>query len=175
MRDDLIAVNLAAVEARFHTEAANQVEKALELCTDDVVWESPVRNLVFHGKAATGENYRRMFASFQVEEFRCLKRFATEDRVVDETIATLVLVGDTVENAPVPVGSKVQIRLLHIFDMRGGKISRELVFEDWKVIQPAVQELSFNVGKSVARSIKALGSGIILPQASYASPSSLRR
>jgi ketosteroid isomerase-like protein len=175
MRDDLIAANLAAVEAHFHSEAVNDVEKALELYTDDVVWESPVRNLSFHGKAAAAENYRKMFASFRIEEFRCLERFATENRVVDDSIATLVLVGDTVKNAPVPVGSKVQIRLLHIFDMREGKISRELVFEDWKVIQPAIQELSFSVGKSVARSIKALGSGIILPQASYASPSNLRR
>ena len=175
MREDLIAANLAAVEAHFHSEAVNEVEKALDLYTDDIVWESPVRNLVFRGKEAAGENYRKMFASFKIEEFRCVERFATEDRVVDDSISTLVLVGDTVENAPVPVGSKVQIRLLHIFEMREGKISRELVFEDWKVIQPAVQELSFNVGNSVARSVKALGRGIILPQVSYASQSNLRR
>ena len=175
MREDLTAANLAAIEAHFHSEAVNEVEKALDLYTDDIVWESPVRNLVFRGKEAAGENYRKMFASFKIEEFRCVERFATEDRVVDDSIATLVLVGDTVENAPVPVGSKVQIRLLHIFEMREGKISREVVFEDWKVIQPAVQELSFNVGNSVARSVKALGRGIILPQVSYSSQSNLRR
>ena len=175
MREDLIAANLAAVEAHFHIEAVNEVEKALDLYTDDIVWESPVRNLVFRGKEAAGENYRKMFASSKIEEFRCIERFATEDRVVDDSIVTLVLVGDTFENAPVPVGSKVQIRLLHIFEMREGKISRELAFEDWKVIQPAVQELSFNVGNSVARSVKALGRGIILPQVSYASQSNLRR
>jgi ketosteroid isomerase-like protein len=67
MSEQVIEANLAAVEAHFHSEAANEVEKALELYTDDIVWESPARDLVFRGKEATGENYRRMFASFQVE------------------------------------------------------------------------------------------------------------
>ena len=149
MTDELIAANLAAVEAHFHSEATNEVEKALELYTDDIVWESPARDLVFRGKEATGENYRRMFASFKVEEFRCLQRFATEERVIDDSVATVRIVGDGVENAPAPVGSKVEIRLLHVFEMRGGKISRELVFENWKVIEPAVNQMPY--AASVAR------------------------
>ena len=167
MKKELVAKNLAVVEAHFHSEAANEVERALELYTDDVVWESPTRNLVFRGKEATGQNYRRMFASFRVEEFRCLERFATEDRVVDDSVAIVTLKGDTVQNAPVPVGSKVEIRLLHIFDMRGGKIERELVFENWKVLRPAVQELSFKIS-SFGSPFKALGSGIILSPSSSA-------
>ncbi|HEX8500033.1 MAG TPA: nuclear transport factor 2 family protein [Pyrinomonadaceae bacterium] len=143
MSEELIAANLAAVEAHFHSEASNEVEKALELYTDDIVWESPARDLVFRGKEATGENYRRMFGSFKVEEFRCLQRFATEDRVIDDSVATVVLVGDGVENAPAPVGSKVEIRLLHVFEMRDGKISRELVFENWRVIAPAVPRMPY--------------------------------
>ncbi|MCA1564416.1 MAG: nuclear transport factor 2 family protein [Acidobacteria bacterium] len=139
MRQELIAANLATVEAHFHSEAANEVEHALELFTEDVVWESPARNLIFHGKAAAGENYRKMFSSFRVEDFRTLQRFATEDRVVDDSVITVVLAGDGVENAPAPVGSKVEIRLLHVFEMRDGKISRELVFENWRVIEPALE------------------------------------
>lgn len=149
MNEQLIAANLAAVEAHFHSEATNEVEKALELYTDDIVWESPARDLVFRGKEATGENYRRMFSSFKVEEFRCLQRFATEERVLDDSVATVRIVGDGVENAPAPVGSKVEIRLLHVFEMRGGKISRELVFENWKVIEPAVSRTPY--AASVAR------------------------
>ena len=143
VREELIAANLAAVEAHFHSEAANEVEKALELYTDDVVWESPARDLFFRGKEATGENYRRMFSSFKVEEFRVMERFATEDRVVDDSVATVVLTGDGVENAPAPVGSRVEIRLLHVFEMREGKISRELVFENWKVLEPAVSQVPY--------------------------------
>lgn len=149
MREELIAANLAAVDAHFHSEAANEVEKALELYTDDIVWESPARDLVFRGKEATGENYRRMFGSFKVEEFRCLQRFATEERVVDDSVATVVLVGGGVENAPAPVGSKVEIRLLHVFEMREGKISRELVFESWRIIQPPVSRIPYAASMSL--------------------------
>ena len=152
MREDLIAANLATVEAHFHSEATNEVEKALELFTEDIIWESPARNLLFHGKEAAGENYRKMFSSFRVEGFRNLQRFATEDRVVDDSVITVVLAGDGVENAPVPVGSKVEIRLLHVFEMREGKISRELVFENWRVIQPAVSQIPYEVSTSVSSS-----------------------
>lgn len=141
MRDELIAANLAAVEAHFHSEATNEVEQALELFTDDIVWESPVRNLLLRGKAETGDNYRKMFSSFKVEGFRTLDRFATEDRVVDDSLITVELVGDGVVNAPVPIGSKVEIRLLHIFEMREGKISRELVLENWRLIEAGVVRL----------------------------------
>lgn len=148
-REELIAANLAAVEAHFHTEATGEVEKALELYTDDIAWESPARSLVFHGKEATGAMYRRMFDSFQVEEFRCLQRFATEDRVVDDSVARVVLAGDGVINAPAPVGSRVEIRLLHVFEMRAGKISRELVFESWRILEEAEGELPYAADTSL--------------------------
>ena len=130
--------NLKVVEAHFHSEATDEIEKALELYTDDILWESPTRKLELHGKQETADNYRRMFSSFKVEEFKCLQRFATEERVVDDSVATVWLVGDGVLNAPVPVGSKAEIRLLHVFEMRDGKISRELVFENWKVLEQPV-------------------------------------
>lgn len=142
-REELIEANLAAVEAHFHTEATGEIDRALELYTDDIVWESPARELVFHGKEATGEMYRRMFDSFRVEEFRCLQRFATEERVVDDSVATVVLAGDGVLNAPAPVGSRVEIRLLHVFEMRAGKISRELVFESWRILEEAVGRVPY--------------------------------
>ena len=142
-REELIAANLAAVESHFHTEATGEIEKALEGYTEDIVWESPARSLVFRGKEATGAMYRRMFDSFQVEEFRCLQRFATEERVVDDSVATVVLAGDGVLNAPAPIGSKVEIRLLHVFEMREGKISRELVFESWRTIEEAAGHMPY--------------------------------
>ena len=150
MREELIAANLAAVEAHFHSEAANEVDRALELFTDDIVWESPARNLFFRGKEAAGENYRRMFDSFAVEGFETLQRFATEERVVDDSVVTVTLVGDGVANAPVPVGTRVEIRLLHVFEMRGGKISRELVFENWRVLQPAAGRMLHDAGAAHA-------------------------
>ncbi len=85
------------------------------------------RGLHLRGKEEAGENYRKMFASFAVEGFQTLQRFATEDRVADDCIVTAVLTGDGFVNAPASVGSKVEIRLLHLFEMREGKISLEPV------------------------------------------------
>ena len=62
---DRIAANMATVEAHFHSEADDEVDKALDLYTDDIVWEAPARRLIFRGKQAVADNYRKMFASIQ--------------------------------------------------------------------------------------------------------------
>ncbi len=130
----IAAANIALVEAHFHSEALNDVEKALELYTDDIIWEAPARNLIFKGKRAVGANYRKMFASARDIEFRTLQRFATENRVTDDSIVTFQLTGDGFVNFPLPVGSKVEMRLVHIFEIRDGKISREIAFEMPKAV-----------------------------------------
>src|SRR5512134_2233817 len=123
MADDRVARNLAAVENHFHSEALNEVEAALETFTDDVVWEAPAPNGLnrsFKGKGAAGNNYRQLWASMRDVKFQPLQRFATEDRVVDDCIVTFEVAKDGYWHFP--VGSKVKMRLVHIFEMRGGKI-----------------------------------------------------
>jgi ketosteroid isomerase-like protein len=127
---DLVAQNLAAVENHFHSEAVNEVEAALALFTDDVVWDAPAPNGLhrcFSGKKAAAENYRQLFASMRDVKFQFLQRFATEDRVVDDSIVTFEVAKDGYWHFP--FGSKVEMRLVHIFEMRDGKISREIVFD----------------------------------------------
>ena len=124
---DIIARNLAAVEAHFHSEAINEVEQSLDLYTDDVVWEAPARNLIFTGKDAVATNYRGIFGSMENLEFKNLDRFATEDRVTDDSIVSFTLTRDGY--LPFSVGQKVEMRLVHIFEMRDGKISKEIAFE----------------------------------------------
>ena len=65
-------------------------------------------------------------------ELEPLDRFATEDRVVDDMIVRMRLVGEGMVNAPVPIGTRVALRLIHHFTMRDGLISREQVFEIWQ-------------------------------------------
>lgn len=127
-----VAQNLAAVEAHFHSEASNEVDKAVALYTDDAVWEGPMRGLVFKGKEATAANYRKMFSSMANVQLFPLQRFATADRVVDDCYVTFDITGTGFVNMPLPVGSKVSMRLLHIFEMRDGKIAREIAFEMWQ-------------------------------------------
>jgi ketosteroid isomerase-like protein len=125
-----VARNLAAVESHFHSEASNEVETALETFTDDVVWEAPAPNGLnrrYAGKEAAARNYRELFASMRDVRFQFLQRFATEDRVVDDSIVTFEVAKDGYWHFP--LGSKVEMRLVHIFEMRDGKISREVVFD----------------------------------------------
>ena len=125
-----IAANLAAVEAHFHSEAANEVAAALDLYTDDVVWEAPARGLRFEGKRTVADNYTRMFAKMADVQFETLQRFATADRVVDDSVVRFRLTGDGY--LPLPAGVQVEMRLVHIFEMRDGLISREIGYEMWR-------------------------------------------
>jgi len=127
---DRVAENLAAVENHFHSEAVGEVEAALDTFTDDVVWEAPAPNGLnrrFAGKEATARNYRELFASMRDVKFQFLQRFATEDRVVDDSMVTFEVAKDGYWHFP--LGSKVEMRLVHIFEMRDGKIAREIVFD----------------------------------------------
>ncbi len=127
MSQDIIAANLAAVEAHFGSEATGRIEDALALYTDDVVWEAPSRNLVIEGKEAVAANYREIFSVLKNVEFHTKDRFATVDRVVDDSIVFFEVAKDGF--VPFPVGTKCQMRLTHIFEMRDGKISKEIGIE----------------------------------------------
>ena len=127
MAQDIIAANLATVEAHFGSEASGRVEAAVELYTDDVVWEATSRELVLKGKAAVAANYREMFSGFKDVEFHTLDRFATEERVVDDSYITFEVTKEGF--IPLPIGTKCEMRLTHIFEMRDGKISKEIAIE----------------------------------------------
>jgi hypothetical protein len=105
------------------SEALNEVEKACDLYTDDIAWEAPARNILLRNKQDVMENYRKMFASVEDVEFHTLQRFATEDRVVDDSIARFKLIGS--DSVPAPIGSQIEMRLVHIFEMRETKIAKE--------------------------------------------------
>ena len=135
MDENAVATNLAAVDAHFHSEAENEVAAALELYTDDIVWEAPALNGLdrsYRGKEAVAQNYRELWASMRDVEFTFLQRFATADRVVDDSLVTFEVIRDGYWHFP--VGSRVEMRLVHIFEMRNGKISRELVYDMGRVV-----------------------------------------
>ena len=127
MDAERIAQNLACVEAHFHSEAVDEVEAALDLYTDDIVWEAPALNGLdrrYAGKEAVTKNYRELFAAMRNVRFQFLQRFATEEnRVVDDSIVTFEIA--RVGYWPWPLDAKIEMRLVHIFEMRAGKIARE--------------------------------------------------
>ena len=131
MRADPIAHNLDIVERHIRDEACDPAF-VMALYSDDIGLEMPTRGLALTGKAAIEANYRAMFGAMEEVEILPGDRFATPERVVDDCIVRFRLVREGMKNAPVPVGSTVELRLVHIFHMRDGLIAREIVTEGWK-------------------------------------------
>ena len=128
-REEIIRRNLAAVEAHFHNETPDNVEKAVALYTDDISWESPSRGLVLRTAEDALAGYHDIFASLKMDSHTHLRRFATEDFVFDDCIYHGTYVADHMKNFPFPVGTRVSLRLAHVFEMRDGKIAREIAYE----------------------------------------------
>lgn len=132
---NIIERNLSIVDQHIQGEARD-VDSILPLYTDDAVLEIPGRGLRFEGRDAIRANYLAMWPAMADVRLQPLDRFATAERVVDDMIVSMRLIGEGMTNAPVPVGSQVQLRLIHHFTMREGRIAREQVFELWSLQQP---------------------------------------
>ena len=130
---DWIKRNLDVVESHIMNEARDP-DSVLGLYTDDIVQAFPSRGLVFNSKASIADNYRKIFSSMENVELEPLERFATRDRVFDDMIVRFTLISDGLEGLDIPIGSRVQLRLVHIFHMRGGLIAREIVHEHYSII-----------------------------------------
>lgn len=128
---DAIAINLATVDAHIRGEAQDPAS-VMDLYTDDIVMEVLAAGAVLTDKAAIQANYERIFASIADVEIVPLDRFANADRVVDDCLVRCRLMAGGFAAPSFAIGDRVEIRLLHVFHMRDGKIAREQVFETWK-------------------------------------------
>jgi ketosteroid isomerase-like protein len=133
-REQVIARNLAVVEAHFHNEHPDRIDAALRLYTDDIVWEGPSRGQVYRDAATVRRSYLDIFATIKVHKFVTLRRFATEQYVFDDQISDETIVGDPAKmpNLPYPRGTRMSTRLTHLFEMRDGRIAREIAYEIWR-------------------------------------------
>jgi steroid delta-isomerase-like uncharacterized protein len=117
------------LEDHFQREADGDVEGTLKTFTDDVVHDvvgDPAGEL--HGPSAAGQRYGHLFSNVKGEHADVKHRLYGEDFVVDDTIWTARVVG---EFMGMPGhGRRISIRVLHVFEFRGGLISRENVWID---------------------------------------------
>jgi hypothetical protein len=127
MNQEIIATNLATVQIHFDAEKAGDWEKIKGMYTDDIIWERACVNQIVEGKEAVAAAYVELFSGLRDYDFNSLDRFATETRVVDDSIFTFEVAKEGI--MPLPVGTKGILRLVHIFEMREGKVSKELVME----------------------------------------------
>src|ERR1700756_1980509 len=77
-RDEIIERNLMVVEAHFHNETPEHVEKAVALYGDTISWEAPTRGIVMNDKEQILEAYRAIFRTVVYRRVVPLRRFATE-------------------------------------------------------------------------------------------------
>jgi ketosteroid isomerase-like protein len=128
-REELIAHNLKVVEAHFHNENPESIDKALALYGPEIVWEAPNRGQVYTDTETVRDSYLKIFNTVHFNRATTVRRFATEDYVFDDQIADLTVVGDEMPNLGFKKGDRLSMRLVHIFEMKDGKIAREIAYE----------------------------------------------
>ena len=128
------------INQHFGYEAADDVDGVLASLADEVRHEvvpSPMGEQT--DKAGIGDFYRMLFADLKGGRITHLRRLYGEDFVVDEA-----LWHGRVENGrPFLMdgrNGKVSFRLLHVFELRGGKIAAEQVWCDLAALQRQLGE-----------------------------------
>jgi uncharacterized protein len=117
------------IERHFAAENAHDVAATLATYTDDVVWDD-VGNPAcpVHGKSAAAEMYGGIMDAIPDIRLESISRFSCGDHVVDESILTGHVHGSFlgIDGG----GAPVRFRMLHVFDIRDGLISREQAWFD---------------------------------------------
>ena len=131
-REQVIERNMMAVDAHFHNETPDSVVEAIKLYGDTISWEAPSRGVVMTDKDEILAAYRGIFRTVAYRSFIPIRRFATEKFVFDDQIAHVTVVGDEMVNLPFPKGTDMSVRLAHVFEMKDGKIVKEIAYEIWR-------------------------------------------
>lgn len=142
--EQVIDRNLGVVDAHFHNENPGDIDQAIDLYGDSIVWEVPARGVLLRDKAAVREAYLNIFKSYNIHSMTQVRRFGAGNYVVDDSIAVMTLVGDVEHNVPgcpFPAGTEVSMRIVHIFELDGeGRIVRENGYELWRRADAALDD-----------------------------------
>lgn len=128
-RDELIAHNLKVVDVHFHNENPETIDQALAVYGPEITWEAPARGLIYRDAEDVKNGYLGIFTTVHWNRSITLRRFATENFVFDDQIADLTVVGKEMPNLPFKPGQRISMRLIHCFEMKDGKIAREIAYE----------------------------------------------
>jgi steroid delta-isomerase-like uncharacterized protein len=135
------------IDRHFAAENAHDVEATLATYTDDIVWDDVTHpDAPFHGKEEVGQVYSSIINAIPDVELRSVKRFSGEDGrfVVDESILTGHVEGEW--SGMSGDGAPVEVRILHIFEVRDGLISYENAWFDASNVQRQIEEWKNRLG-----------------------------
>jgi uncharacterized protein len=128
------------IDRHFAAENAHDIEGTLATYTDDIVWDDVTHPACpVQGKEAAGEIYASIMDAIPDINLEPVRRFgAGESIVVDESILTGHVRGSWagVEGG----GAPVQVRMLHVFELRDGLIARENTWFDALAVMRQVED-----------------------------------
>jgi steroid delta-isomerase-like uncharacterized protein len=128
------------IDRHFAAENARDVPATLATYTDDIVWDDVTHpDSPFHGKEQVASVYGTIIDAIPDLHLESVKRFTGEGGryVVDESILT-----GHVEGAWAGVtggGAPVEVRMLHIFELRDGLICYENAWFDASAVQRQIE------------------------------------
>jgi steroid delta-isomerase-like uncharacterized protein len=128
------------VDQHFAAENAHDVPGTLATYTDDIVWDDVTHPLSpVHGKEAVGAVYTDIIAAIPDVNFVSTRRFTSEDGqwVVDESDVTGHVEGEWAGIAG--EGAPVEVRVLHLFQIREGLIAYENTWFDSAAVARQVE------------------------------------
>ncbi len=131
-REEIEQRNLEIVAAHFHNENPDDVDKAIALYAPDICWEGPNRGLIYTSAEEVKDAYLGIFRTLAFRKMTNLRRFASGNFVFDDLVAEADVVGNEMPNLPFPVGTTMNVRLVHCFELRDGQITREIAYEMWR-------------------------------------------
>ena len=118
----------ALIDDHYAAEIDGDLSRLLETFADDVEHDVVGSPAVSTGKDQEEAFYRSLLADLRLEEIRSVRRYHGDGFVVDEAAVTAQAIG-----APfgIPGGGRtVRFRLLHVFELRDGAITRENAWID---------------------------------------------
>jgi steroid delta-isomerase-like uncharacterized protein len=128
------------VDRHFAAENAHDVAATLETYADDIVWDDITHPLSpVHGKEAVGAVYGDIIDTIPDLELESVRRFTSGDGrwVVDESRVTGHVHGEWAGVAG--GGAFVEIRMLHLFEIRDGLIVYENTWFDSAAVARQVE------------------------------------
>ncbi len=121
------------IDEHYRAEGAMDIPAILETYTDDIVFDVGGMPDHLHGKQAAAGFYKQLFSDLVTEKVTPLRRMHGPNFVVDDAMFECRAVGRPFgmegKNRP------VTFRLMHIFEVKDGRISRENAWLDMGAIQ----------------------------------------
>jgi steroid delta-isomerase-like uncharacterized protein len=131
---------LDIIDRHFAAENAHDVPGTLDTYTDDIVWDDVTHpDAPFHGKGEVGRVYASIIDAIPDVVLTSVRRFTGENGrfVVDESVLTGHVHGEW--SGMEGGGAPVEVRILHIFEIRDGLICYENAWFDASAVRRQIE------------------------------------